>query len=149
MLTNEQRQTIDSAVEILASLYRITDLMVTSPEHVKIFCQLEIGHLEHEVFGVLFLDNRHRLIKFTEMFRGTINGTAVYPREVVKEALNCNAAAVIFTHNHPSGMVEASEADKRLTERLQGAFGYFDIRVLDHIIVSHASTNSFAQSGLL
>jgi DNA repair protein RadC len=101
------------------------------------------------VFAVLFLDNQHRLIEYVELFRGTIDAAAVYPREVVKETLSRNAAAVIFAHNHPSGSVEASQADRMLTDRLKQALALVDVRVLDHIIVAGNATVSFAERGWL
>jgi DNA repair protein RadC len=104
---------------------------------------------EHEVFGMLLLDNRHRIIGFRELFRGTIDAASVYPREVVKEALAHNAAAVILVHNHPSGSPEPSQADRRITDRLQQALNTVEIRLLDHVIVGHEGRYSFAQAGLI
>ena len=92
---------------------------LTSPVDTKRFLQLKLGHLEHEVFAVLWLDNRHRVLAFEELFRGTIDGASVHPREVVKSALKHNAAACIFAHNHPSGIAEPSQADQRITGRLK------------------------------
>lgn len=109
----------------------------------------KLGGFEHEVFSALFLDAKHRLIQYVEMFRGTIDSASVYPREVVKEALRLNAAAVIFAHNHPSGNPEPSQADKVLTQRLKEALALVDVRSLDHIIVAGQSTVSFAELGLL
>ncbi|MBU2708745.1 DNA repair protein RadC [Zooshikella marina] len=149
MLSEAQKSVINEAVSILSDLYKREDLLVESPSDVKTFCRLQIGHLEHEVFGILFLDNRHRLIKFSQLFRGTINVTSVYPREVVKEALIVNAAAVVFTHNHPSGDCEPSRADKGITKCLFDALDLFDIRVLDHIVVSCKDSYSFSEHGLL
>jgi DNA repair protein RadC len=103
----------------------------------------------HEVFCGLFLDNRHRVIAFEELFTGTLNGTAVYPREVVKHALRHNAAAVIFAHNHPSGVAEPSRADEVLTARLKEALALVDIRVLDHVVVGDGDMVSFSERGLL
>jgi DNA repair protein RadC len=103
----------------------------------------------HEVFCGLFLDNRHRVIAFEELFAGTLNGTAVYPREVVKHALRHNAAAVIFAHNHPSGVAEPSRADELLTARLKEALALVDIRVLDHVVVGDGDMVSFSERGLL
>ncbi|MCL4169188.1 UNVERIFIED_CONTAM: hypothetical protein GTU68_063365, partial [Idotea baltica] len=120
-----------------------------NPSQVKVFCQLQLAALEHEVFGVLFLDSQHRLLVFSEMFRGTIDGAAVYPREVAKACLQVNAAAVVFTHNHPSGNPEPSQADTRITKRLVAALQLFDIRVLDHIVVGGGRSVSFAEEGLL
>ena len=120
-----------------------------SPVEVKEYLCHEIGKAEHEIFASLFLDNSHRLISFDRMFNGTIDGAKVYPREVLKRALSHNAAAVIFAHNHPSGTLDASEADRRITKRLKEVLGLVDIEVLDHIIVSHDSSMSFAEQGLL
>lgn len=120
-----------------------------SPGAVKQYCQLHLGRLEHEVFGVLFVDAQNRLIEFREMFRGTLTQSSVYPREVVKEAIALNAAAVIFTHNHPSGSVQPSRADEALTQTLKQALGLIDVRVLDHVIVSAGDTFSFAENGRL
>ena len=147
--TKAQEQVLAEACAILTDAYQREDLLATSPERVKQFCQLKLAHLEHEVFGVLFLDNQHRLITFSALFRGTIDAASVYPREVAKEALLVNAAAVIFTHNHPSGVAEPSAADKRITTRLCEALKLLDIRTLDHIVVGTASTTSFAERGLL
>jgi DNA repair protein RadC len=121
---------------------------LTSPTLAKDAIQLHLARQEHEVFACLFLDNQHRVIKFEELFRGTIDGASVYPREVVKAALACNAAAVMFAHNHPSGVAEPSEADKFITQRLKQAFGLIDIRVLDHFIIGQ-EVYSFAEHGLL
>lgn len=103
----------------------------------------------HEIFGALFLDQQHRLIEFKELFRGTISGCSVHIREAAKEALNVNAAAVIFTHNHPSGDCKPSQADIHITEELQKALTIFDIRVLDHLVVSAEDTVSLAERGLI
>lgn len=101
----------------------------------------------HEVFACLYLDNQHRFLQFDELFRGTIDGASVYPREVVKSALQHNAAAVILAHNHPSGIAEPSQADIHITKRIQSALDLVDIRVLDHIIVGDADVTSLAQFG--
>ena len=101
------------------------------------------------MFACLFLDNQHRVILLEELFRGTIDGASVYPREVVKQALYHNAAAVIFAHNHPSGISEPSQADKHITEKLKQALSLFDIRVLDHFIIGDGQPYSFAEHGLL
>jgi DNA repair protein RadC len=148
-LAAEQQATINSALEILSGLFQRQNLLATSPDRVKQYCQFNLAHLEYEIFGVLLLDNQHRLIKFVEMFRGTIDSASVYPREVAKEVLLSNAAAVIFTHNHPSGLAQPSDADKRITDRLVEGLKLFDVRTLDHIIVSHNETYSFAEHGLL
>ena len=122
---------------------------MSSPQSVKDYLRIEIGALEHEVFCVLFLDSQHRLIAFRQMFRGTVSQTSVYPREVVKEALGFNAAAVILAHNHPSGAVEPSRADEFLTQTLKTALALVDVRVLDHMVVAGADVCSFAERGLL
>lgn len=149
MLNKNDQAIIDQAVLILKASYKRENLLVNSSDSVKRFCQLQIASLEHEVFCVLFLDSQHRLISFSEMFRGTIDGASVYPREVAKEALKHNAAAVILTHNHPSGMAKPSQADQEITKRLSEALALLDIRVLDHIVVSPIETLSFAERGLL
>ena len=120
-----------------------------SPAEVRQFLQLKLRALEHEVFACLFLDNQHAVIGYEELFRGTIDGASVYPREVVKRCLALNAAAVIFAHNHPSGVAEPSQADQRLTQRLKGALATVDIRVLDHFVVGEPEALSFAERGLL
>lgn len=122
---------------------------LTSPETVAVYLKARIRHYPSEVFACLFLDNRHRLIKYEEMFFGTIDGTSVYPREVVRRALHHNAAAVIFAHNHPSGVAEPSRADEQITLRLRDALGLIDVRVLDHFIVGDGECLSFAQAGKL
>jgi DNA repair protein RadC len=122
---------------------------LSSPKATRDYLALKLGTLEREVFVVLFLDKRHRLISYQEMFQGTIDRASVHPREVVKEALRQNAAAVILAHPHPSGIAEPSQADEFITQRLKGALGLVDIRVLDHIIVAGRDTISFAESGLL
>ena len=113
------------------------------PVAVRKYLSAKLADFEHEVFAVLFLDTQHRLIEYSELFRGTIDSASVYPRELVKEALRLNAAAVIVSHNHPSG------ADKVLTQRLREALALVDVRTLDHIIVAGGSTISFAERGLI
>lgn len=124
-------------------------LAASSPATVQAFLCSKIGHLEHEAFWCLWLDAQHRLIVAEEAFRGTINQSAVYPREVVKRALAVNAAAVIFAHNHPSGVTEPSRADETLTESLQRALALVDVKVLDHFVVAGNQATSFANRGLL
>ena len=122
---------------------------LSSSEKVTNYLQLYFGRQTHESFVVLFLDVRNKLIECNEMFRGTLSHTSVYPREIVKAALGCNAASVILAHNHPSGTVDPSNADKTLTRSLKQALGLVDIRVLDHIIVAGSRTFSFAEHGIL
>lgn len=120
-----------------------------SPEDTRAYLRSRLGTYPHEVFAGLFLDNRHRVIQYRELFRGTIDGAAVYPREVVRQALEYNAAAVIFAHNHPSGVAEPSQSDISLTGRLKEALGLVDIRVLDHMVVGHGEVVSLAERGLM
>lgn len=122
---------------------------IRSPADTEMFLRARLRDLPHEVFCCVYLDNRHRVLRFAEMFRGTIDGTSVYPREVVKEALAVNAAAVILAHNHPSGVAEPSQADERITGRLKAALELVDIRLLDHLIVGDGATTSLASRGLL
>ena len=122
---------------------------LTSPADTRRFLTARLRHHPHEVFACLYLDNRHRVIQFEELFRGTLSGTGVHPREVVKRALHHNAAAVIFAHNHPSGVAEPSRADEALTRRLTDALGLIEVRVLDHFIVGEGEPLSFAERGLL
>ena len=120
-----------------------------SPQATRQYLVARLRGLDHEVFGALFLDNQHQVIAWAELARGTIDGASVYPREVVKAALKHNAAAVIFAHNHPSGVAEPSAADRLLTEKLKSALGMVDIRVLDHFVVGEGAPVSFAERGLL
>ena len=120
-----------------------------SPADVRKFLQLKLRCLPHEVFACLFLDNQHAVIGYEELFRGTIDGASVYPREVVKRCLALNAAAVIFAHNHPSGIAEPSRADEAITLRLRDALALVDIRVVDHLIVGGPDCTSLAERGLL
>jgi DNA repair protein RadC len=120
-----------------------------NPETTRQFLASRLRHLPHEVFACLFLDNRHRVIVFEELFRGTIDGASVHPREVVRRALYHNAAAVILSHNHPSGVAEPSRADIQLTRRLMDALALIDVRVLDHIVVGDGRGVSFAERGLI
>ncbi len=122
---------------------------LASPEAVARYLQLHLAARQHEVFAVLFLDGQHRLIALEEMFRGTLTRTSVYPREVVLRALHHHAGAVILAHNHPSGQVQASAADKAVTQSLQAALGLVDIQVLDHVIVAPGASLSMAGQGML
>jgi DNA repair protein RadC len=123
--------------------------VIRSPADTECYLHARMRHLGHEVFCCLFLDNRHRVLRFDELFRGTIDGTSVYPREVVKEALAINAAAVILAHNHPSGVAEPSQADERITRRLKAALELVDIRLLDHLIIGDGCATSLASRGIL
>lgn len=123
--------------------------VMSSPQHTRRFLQHHLSLRTREVFTCLFLDNQHRLLRCEDLFLGTLDGAAVYPREVAVRALQYRAAAVIFAHNHPSGIAEPSAADRRITDRLQAALALLDIRVLDHIVVGRGETYSFAEQGLL
>ena len=120
-----------------------------SPLQVRQYLQLNMSGLPHETFVVMFLDSQHHLIKMETLFRGTLTQTSVYPREVVKAALACNAAAVVLAHNHPSGSAEPSRADEMLTQALKQALALIDVRVLDHLVVGQGQVVSFSERGLL
>lgn len=123
--------------------------VIRSPQDTAEYLHSQMDHLTHEVFAAVFLDNRHKVIKYQELFRGTIDGTSVYPREVAKETILCNAAAVILAHNHPSGIAEPSQADERITKRLKSALELIDVRLLDHLVVGKNQDVSLASRGLL
>ena len=127
----------------------IHSISFNSPNVVKDYLRLVLGGRQQEVFMVLFLDAQHRLIASEEMFHGTLTQTSVYPREVVKRALIHNAAAVMLSHNHPSGMSEPSNSDRMLTDALKQALGLVDVRVLDHIVIGEQEALSFAERGLI
>ena len=146
-MNQHEKQIIDLAIEILEANLRKAGQALNAPDVVKHFLRLNIELLEHEVFMVVFLDTRHRLIEYRQMFRGTIDGASVHPREVVKAALEVNASAVIFAHNHPSGVSSPSQADRRITDRLREALALVEIRVLDHIVIGHGELTSFAELG--
>lgn len=122
---------------------------LTDPAMTRRWLVTRLSDRPHEVFCALYLDNRHRVLAFEELFRGTIDGASVHPREVAKQALTHNAAAVIFAHNHPSGVAEPSDADRRLTQRLKEALSLLDIRTLDHFVIGGVEATSFAERGLL
>lgn len=123
--------------------------VLQNPDDTRHYLEMKLGSHPYEVFATLFLDNRHRVIAFEELFRGTIDGASVHPREVVRRALRHNAAAVILAHNHPSGISEPSHADQRITQRLRDALKLIDVRVLDHIVVGAGESTSLAERGLL
>ena len=123
--------------------------LLASPKATRDFLSARLRDLEHEVFCCLYLDKRHRLIQFEELFRGTIDGASVHPREIVKAALQRNCAAIIIAHNHPSGIAEPSQADELITQRVKEALALVDIRLLDHIIVGDGACVSLAERGLM
>lgn len=143
---------IQAALELgrrfLAERMRDQDAL-TSPRAARSYLKFKLRDLPYEVFGCLFLDTRHRPVAFEQLFRGTIDGTSVYPREVLRAALAHNAAAVIAVHNHPSGVAEPSAADRALTDRLRTALALVDVRLIDHIVVGDGELVSFSERGLL
>lgn len=149
------RYRVAASAEVLLQARRILARRVrrgctmSSPQVVKDYLQVTLGALDHEVFCVVFLDVQNRLIAMDEMFRGTVSQTSVYPREVVKAALQHNAAGVILAHNHPSGFAEPSRADEFLTQTLKTTLALVDVRVLDHFVVTGEGCVSFAERGLL
>ncbi len=123
--------------------------VLTSPDAVRQYLSMKLRNLEYEMFVCLFLDNKHRVIEYQEMFRGTLASASVHPREVVKASLVANAAAVIIAHNHPSGVAEPSDSDICLTQTLKDALGLIDVRLLDHLVIGHERPVSFAERGLV
>lgn len=141
---------ISAALEILEKRVKSADMeAMESPEQMAQFLRLRLYDYEYEVFGVVLLDNRHRVIEMSDLFRGTADGASIFDREVVKEALQHNAAAVIFYHNHPSGMTQPSQADIQTTLRLKKALTLVDVRVLDHFIVGLEGHTSLAERGVI
>lgn len=144
----EKRSLLELAFSVLQSMHA-PGTELPSPHKTRDFLRLLLAERKAEIFGCLFLDNRHRVIDTVELFQGTIDGASVYPRVVVQQALSLNAAAVMFFHNHPSGVAEPSHADEAITKRLKDALALVDIRVLDHFIVTAGESVSFAERGLL
>lgn len=144
----EKQSVVQLALKILRARHRRGRLL-SSPVETRQYLQLVFEGYRNEVFGAVFLDNRHRVLGLEELFFGTIDGASVHPRVVVQRALDLNSAAVIFAHNHPSGVAEPSRADEALTRRLKEALALVDVRVLDHIVVGCEGTVSFAERGLL
>ena len=140
---------VEQALSIIERRMRRAGEALTSPKDVFAYFRLRIGALEREVFHVALLDAQNRLIHAEELFRGTLTQASVYPREVVKLALKHNAGAVVFCHNHPSGMAEPSTADKMLTDTLKSALALVDVKALDHFIVAGRDVLSFAERGLI
>jgi DNA repair protein RadC len=136
-----------AAAEGLLSGMIMGTVLMNRPEAVESYLKVKLAGLEHEVFGCLFLDASHKLLEYSELFRGTVNQTAVYPREVIKAALAINSSAVIFVHNHPSGAAEPSRADELLTENLRKALLMIGVEVLDHLIVARTTVVSMARRG--
>ncbi|MCL4113357.1 UNVERIFIED_CONTAM: hypothetical protein GTU68_027545 [Idotea baltica] len=142
-------EVIAAAIRFVEEKAIDTAATLSSPRDTKDLLRLRIGDQEREIFCVLYLNSQHELIEVEELFKGTIDGAAVYPREIAKACLRTNAAACVLGHNHPSGITEPSAADRRITERISSALGLLDIRVLDHVIVSTTGFYSFAEEGLM
>ncbi len=136
------------ALAALADRHR-PGVALGSPEDTRAYLRLAVGDRRNEVFGCLFLDNRHRIRAVEELFQGTIDGATIHPREVLVAVLRHNAAAVVLFHNHPSGVAEPSHADEAITRRLRDLLSQIDVRVLDHVVVTTQESISFAESGLL
>ena len=147
--TEADNLVIAEALRILEARITKPGATLSNPQMVKDYLQLHLGALEHEAFAVLFLNAQHGLIECRRMFNGTLTQTSVYPREVVKAALEVNAGAVILAHNHPSGSTDPSRADEFLTQTLKSALALIDVRVLDHLIVGAGNCTSFAERGLI
>jgi len=144
----EKQSVITLAMKVLAIKHR-AGRSLSKPDETRDYLRLRLADYRNEVFGSLFLDNRHRIIAVRELFQGTIDGASVHPRVVVQQAMEVNAAALVLFHNHPSGVAEPSRADEMLTRRLKEALALVDVRVLDHFVVSAGGSVSFAEHGLL
>jgi len=144
----EDSEIICHALKILSRKHH-RKRKLDNPHATRQYLQLKLSDEYNEVFGCIFLDNRHRILSLEVLFYGTIDGASVHPRVVVKRALDVNAAAIVFFHNHPSGVAEPSRADQQLTRRLVDALGLVDIRVLDHLVVSPTESISMAERGLI
>ncbi len=141
-------EVLQAAQRVLVGQMRGYEVL-SSPQVVRDYLRVKLGALEHEVFAVVYLDSQNRVIEYVEMFRGSVSQTSVYPREVVKEALARNSAALLLVHNHPSGSTQPSRADEMLTQTLKSALALVDVRVLDHLIVAGAEVQSMAERGLM
>ncbi len=144
----EKQSVVELAMKLLAVKHR-AGRALCSPDETRSFLRLRLADYRNEVFGSLFLDNRNRIITVRELFQGTIDGASVHPRVVVQQALEVNAAAMVFYHNHPSGVAEPSHADEMITRRLKEALALVDVRVLDHFVVAGGESVSFAERDLI
>jgi DNA repair protein RadC len=142
------QEIIRCAQGVLGKRFRAGSPVLTSPERTREFLRIRLATLDYEVFGCLYVDKRHRLIKAEDLFRGTIDGAIVHPRELIRAVILNGAAAVVLYHNHPSGQATPSQADELITTRLRDALALIDVRLLDHIIVGD-SAYSFAEHGLI
>ena len=146
--TMDRSTVLELAAQYLAETLREGDAF-ERPEEVKTFLRCKLDRRDREFFGVMFLDTRHRLIAYEELFSGTIDGASVYPRVVARRALELNAAALILAHNHPSGVSEPSLADQAVTRRIKDALALLEIRLLDHVVIGDGQTTSMAERGLI
>jgi DNA repair protein RadC len=144
----EKQCVINLALGILKQRHR-AGRALSNPHDTRAYLCIKLAERKNEVFGGFFLDRRHRIIEAVELFQGTIDGASVHPRVVVQRALAANAAAVVFFHNHPSGVAEPSHSDEAVTRRLKDALALVDVRVLDHFVVAAGESISFAERGLL
>lgn len=147
-MTEQERSTVQAALTILENNI-FNRSYISSPQEAKDFIRLSLEPMDREGFLVLFLDNQHGVIKSEVLFKGTINSSEVHPRVIAREALLCNAQALIIAHNHPSGKTEPSPSDRHITSKIQSAIELFDMRLLDHLIVGNGELFSFAEKGLL
>jgi len=145
---SEKSSVVALALKVLSQRFR-RGRVLNSPQDIEGFLRLKLTGRRNEVFGIIYLDTRHRLIEIAELFKGTVDGATVYPRVVVQQALEKNAAAVVLFHNHPSGVAEESRADRNITEKLARALALVDVRLLDHLVVTDGDVVSFAERGLI
>ena len=148
-LNDAEKQSLKALALTLLAEQHQPGKTLTSPEETRSYLRLRLAEYKNEVFGCVYLDNRHRIIDVAELFHGTIDGASVHPRVVVQQALACNAAATLLFHNHPSGVAEPSHADEAITRRLKDVLSLIDVRVLDHFVVTAGESVSFAERGLL
>jgi DNA repair protein RadC len=148
LMDEEAESVVRLALAVLASRYR-PGALLTSPQAVRAYLQLQLAGQLREVFAVIFMDNKHRVIALETLFQGTIDSAQVHPRIVVQRVLALNSAAVILAHCHPSGVAEPSRADEQITERLKDALALVEVRVLDHLVIAASEAVSFAERGLL
>lgn len=146
---NIENEIIENALLILKNRMFTAETYITSPNDTKNFLKLKLSQLEHEIFCVIYLNNKHAVIAYEELFKGTIDSASVYPREILKNVLAHNAKTIILAHNHPSGSTDPSTADIEITNRLKEALSYIDVKILDHIIIGGNKSLSFAEEGLL
>lgn len=147
--TRQEQELIQQAITLLERRLFKRGRMIATPQDMSKFLQLKLARNKNEVFAIVFMDSRHRIIAFEEIFRGSIDTATIHSRVVLQRALHHNAAAVVLCHNHPSGMTDPSEADQVLTFRLKELLAQIDVRVLDHLVVGQGAPFSFAEAGLI